>query len=71
MSGFLGLKGGDENLIRGRHNIADALGVHVNTLDAWRKRAKKNGDPMPIFCPGGGGLEADRNDLMSWRKRQI
>jgi transposase-like protein len=65
---FLGLQ--QDDLIRGRRNIADFLGIHPHTLDNWRRRAIKNGDPMPIFCPGGCELESTRAQLTEWRQRQ-
>lgn len=68
MNGFLGLQ--NEDLIRGRKNIADFLGIHPHTLDAWRRRANKKGDPLPIFCPGGCELESSRQKLTEWRERQ-
>lgn len=68
MSGFLGLEQND--LIRGRRNIADYLDIHPRTLDNWRVRAEKKGDPMPIFCPGGCELESSRDELKKWRQRQ-
>lgn len=71
MSGFLGLHNQQkEDLIRGRKNIAEFLGIHPLTLDAWRRRAEKKGDPLPIFCPGGCELESSREQLTQWRHRQ-
>ena len=58
------------DFIRGRIPIADFLGIHPETLDRWRKRSKKNGDPIPILIPSGKELEASKTELTTWRSRQ-
>jgi len=58
------------DILRGRQEIADYLQIHPDTLYLWRQRARKKGDPMPILRPGGGEIQASKNELESWRMRQ-
>jgi hypothetical protein len=59
------------DILRGRDEIADYFGITPRTLDKWRKRAKANGDPMPITKPGGGEIQASKTMIEEWRLRQF
>ena len=57
------------DILRGRDEIADYLGIHANTLDKWRKKHKGTDDPMPILKPGGE-IQSSKKKLEEWRNRQ-
>ncbi len=58
--------GFESDRLRGRKQIADFLGVHVQTVDRWRRREK---DPLPVFVPGRE-VEALKSELAAWVHEQ-
>lgn len=62
---MLGLPDRDTDLIRGRRQIAEFLGIHPQTLD----KRRKGSNPPPIYQPFND-LEAYRSELIKWRKAQ-
>jgi hypothetical protein len=62
---MLGIPDRDADLIRGRKNIAEFLGIHPQTLDKHRKGP----NPPPINRPFND-LEAYKSELIKWRKEQ-
>jgi hypothetical protein len=59
------------DILRGRDEIADYLGITPRTLDNWRKKAKGTEQPMPILKPGGGEIQASKAKLEEWRLKQM